>query len=271
MAFNADTSEVLHSWFRGGDAYTGNGATPFLQELLSHLPKDKTVTVRADSGFFDEKTLEYLETIGHHYLIKVKLKGLKGLLFEQEWQKIADHHGWESTVFIHKCGSWDKPRQFVAVRKLVEEKKENFLFEGVSKVYEYFCYVTDIEGISPWEVHKTYGKRATCETWIEECKSQMGASKIRTSDFIANSILFQCAILAYNLLKWMAMLAGHGMEHWEVKTIRRWLILKAAKLVHSGRQLFLKIQSTFLKQKQWCIWREMIERIEFNHNRYEVT
>jgi hypothetical protein len=271
IAFNADTSEVLHSWFRSGDAYTGNGAKPFLQELFSHLPKDKTVTVRADSGFFNEKTLEYLEAMGHHYLIKVKLKGLKGLLFQQTWQKIAGNPGWESAVFIYKCGSWGKARHFVAVRKLVEEKDEIFLFDDISKEYEYFCYVTDLEGYSPWQIHKTYGKRATCETWIEECKSQTGASKIRTSEFIANSILFQCAILAYNLLKWMAMLAGHGMEHWEVKTIRRWLILKAAKLVCTGRQLFLKIQSTFLKHKQWIIWKEMIERIEFNHNRYAAT
>ena len=71
-------------------------------------------------------------------------------------------------------------------------------------VYEYFCYVTT-ERLSPIEAHRSYGKRATCdlsacdhaqaETWIEECKSQMNAGHLRTSEFLANAALFQCAVL----------------------------------------------------------------------------
>ena len=74
------------------------------------------------------------------------------------------------------------------------------------------------------QIHRMYGKRATCETWIEECKSQMGAGYIRTDDFLANSVLFQCGVMAYNLLKWMALSIGGQIQKWEVKTIRLWLI-----------------------------------------------
>jgi len=44
------------------------------------------------------------------------------------------------------------------------------------KVDTYFCYVTT-EALTPWQTHKKYGERATCETWIEESKGQMGMGK----------------------------------------------------------------------------------------------
>ncbi|OOP57400.1 MAG: hypothetical protein AYP45_03535 [Candidatus Brocadia carolinensis] len=84
----------------------------------------------------------------------------------------------------------------MAVRKLI--KKERGLFPIA--VYEYFCYVTT-ERFSPIKAHRSYEKRATCETWIEECKGQMNVGHVRRGEFLANAALFQCAVLAYNLLK----------------------------------------------------------------------
>jgi len=64
----------------------------------------------------------------------------------------------------------------------------------------YFCYVTT-EKFTPWDTHKTYGKRATCETWIEEAKNQMALAHIKTNSFLANDALFQSTILAYNTVR----------------------------------------------------------------------
>ncbi len=52
------------------------------------------------------------------------------------------------------------------------------------------------EAFTPWQAHQTYGERATCETWIEEAKNQMGLAHLKTDTFLANAALFQCAILA---------------------------------------------------------------------------
>ena len=156
--------------------------------------------------------LDYLESVSAGYLIKVKLKGLVGLLEGQKWESAGGSEGWEQADFMHQCGTWNRARRFVAVRKLI--KIERKLFD--IPVYEYFCYVTT-EGLSPIEAHRSYGKRATCETWIEECKSQMNAGHLRTGEFWANAALFQCAVLAYNLLKWMALLTGGTVQQWEVR------------------------------------------------------
>ena len=258
LAFCAETKEVLHSWYRCGSAYTSNGAVEFLKELMDGLHKGVKYLLRADSGFFDGDLLDYLESIESGYLIKVKLKGLDKLLAQQNWVKSKQQPGWEETTFSYQCGKWTKARTFVAVR--YQSGVTDDLYK--TPIFENFCYVTT-EKKSPMETHRHYGKRATSETWIEECKSQMGAGQIRTSEFLANSALFQCGVLAYNILKWMGLLTGTSVQSWEVKTIRLWLIRLAGKLVSSGRQLTLKIPCKFMYREQWDAWEQMTRGLCF--------
>jgi len=192
MAFVGETKEVLHSWFRGGSAYTSNGVVEFMKECMAYTKKRVRVIFRGDNGFFSGELLEYLESVSAGYLIKVKLKNLVKVLDAQKWATGERHAGWEQTDFMYRCAEWHRARRFVAVRKLVEIERGLFPLP----VYEYFCYVTT-ERFSPIEAHGSYGERATCETWIEECKSQMHAGHVRTGEFLANAALFQCAVLAY--------------------------------------------------------------------------
>jgi len=91
-----------------------------------------------------------------------------------------------------------------------------------------FGYVTT-EVLTPWQTHKKYGERATCETWIEEAKGQMGMGKIRTSSFLANAALFHCAVLAYNTLRWMAHHEWQpGASAMGTRTVRTYLVRVAA-------------------------------------------
>ena len=43
----------------------------------------------------------------------------------------------------------------------------------------------------------------------------MNAGHLRTGEFLANAALFQCAVLAYNLLKWMSLLTGEAVQQIE--------------------------------------------------------
>jgi len=98
------------------------------------------------------------------------------------------------------------------------------------------------EPLSPWQAHRTYGERATSETWIEEAKSQMGLAHLKTDHFLANSALFQCAVLAYNTARWMALLSGNAtLKRWELQTIRTFLIRVAGKLLTGANQLRIKL------------------------------
>ena len=95
------------------------------------------------------------------------------------------------------------------------------------------------------------------------CKNQMNAGHLRTSEFLANAALFQGAVLAYNLLKWMSLLTGRAVQQWEIKTMRRWLIRVAGKLIKGSRQLTLKLQEKFLHQEEWRAWEGMSLSVEF--------
>ena len=45
--------------------------------------------------------------------------------------------------------------------------------------------------------------------------------KIRTARFLANAALFHCAGLAYNTMRWMAIMSGSKtLQQWEPETIR---------------------------------------------------
>ena len=257
LAFCAQTKEILQGWFRSGDAYTSNGTVEFNQQLLAHLPQRIRVFFRADSGFFDGKTFDLWEERGHGYLVKVKMKGLVGLLSSKTWSAVQRQPGWEQCEFLYACHEWKKARRFVAVRKRVEptgKRAQLSLGLGDEGTYEYSCDVTT-EDFSPWQAHKTYGHRATCETWIDEAKNQMGLAHIKTDTFLANAALFRCAIVAYNTARWMALCSANSvLRTWEIQTIRAFLIRVAGKLLTGGNQLHVKTPESPLYPAQWEAW-----------------
>jgi len=255
VAFCSHTKEILQAWLRSGSTYTSNGIVGFMQQLATQMPSRMRLLFRGDSGFFVGELMDWLDQNGHGYLIKVKLKGLTALLDKQMWQRAPDHSGWEQCEFFHQCNQWERPRCFVAVRRKAAvmngDSQQSLLNEPV---YDYFCYVTT-ERLTPWQAHTTYGQRATCETWLDEAKNQMGLAHIKSHDFMASSLLFQCAVLAYNTVRWMALLSGSDtLKRWEIQTIRTFLVRTAGQLLRGGNQLKVKVPDNHLHPEPWSDW-----------------
>lgn len=189
------------------------------------------------------------------YLIKVKMKGLEPLLESQKWEKIKKRENFESGTFEYQCAGWKRPRRFTAVREIISVESEDLLFPEPRFEYKYFCYVTNLN-LSPYGARRFYGKRATSENWIERCKNQMASGSILTHDFWADSAIFQSCILAYNLTVRMMRLTDEKGFYEEPNTIRMFLISVPARLIHRGRQWFLKLSKT-------CSNRKRREELEF--------
>lgn len=258
LAFCTETKEILQGWFRAGNAYTSNGVVEFTKQLLAHLPDKTKIFFRADSGFFVGDLLSLLEAGCHDFLIKVKMRNLNAVLADQHWVAIPGHPGWEQCEFWYKCGTWSKSRQFVALRQ--EQKSDPALPATLFEIkkYDYFCYVVSKLDNCPWTTHKRYGKRATCETWIEEAKNQMALAAIKTNSFLANAALFQCAILAYNTQRWMALCSGdQTLRRWEPVTLRAFIIRVGGLFRTGSRQLKLQVPEKMLYQQQWNAWEEV--------------
>lgn len=256
LAFCSHTKELLQAWLRSGSSHTGNGVVEFYKQFRAQVDSQTRLVCRNDSGYFNGAFFDECEKNGDGYLVKVKMKGLNGLLSLQEWSKVKDNDGWEQAEFNYRCHSWGKERSFVAVRRESEKKKtvelQDELFEN--KQFDYFCYVTT-EHTTPWETHKSYGQRATCETWIEECKNQTALVGITTKSFWANSTLFQAAVLSYNLFRWMALASGNkDLIKMEPATVRCFMIRVAGKLVTSSRQVRILTPEHRLHPECWRSW-----------------
>lgn len=254
LAFCTHTKEILQGWLRTGSAYTSNGIVEFMKQLLAQLPASRRIIFRGDSGYFVGALLDHLDLLGHGYLIKVKLKNLVSLLSSQKWTPIENKPGWEQCEFWHCANGWNASRLLVAIRlkKEVEYSPQQTLLTVES--YDYFCYVTT-ESYTAWETHKRYGERATSETWIEEAKSQLGLANIKTNDFLANAALFQSAILAYNTLRWMALISNNvQLKKWEPESIRVHLICVAGKLLTGGNQVRIVLPENHLHSEPWDDW-----------------
>ncbi len=58
---------------RSGNTYTANGAAEMIKEIVSNIKTDTLdILFRMDSGYFDEKIIETVESLGCKYLIKAK-------------------------------------------------------------------------------------------------------------------------------------------------------------------------------------------------------
>lgn len=262
FCFIAETCECLHNWFRTGNAYSGNGAAEFVTECFERLPEGiRKIFILADNAFFCGKLMDLLEGRGALYLIKVKLKNLSDLLSGQKWREIRNMPGFEAAAFMYRCTGWSKPRRFVAVRVLTGIITEGLLFPKPN--YDYFCYVTNDDSLSPWKAHKKYAKRSACENWIEWCKNQMAAGSILTDDFWANSAVFQSCVLAYNLKVWLMLLTHRHKIRQEPFTVRYWFISIPARLLTGGGTLKLKLSENSFFREKWKLLENAVERLSF--------
>ena len=124
LAVLAEAPFILHGWLRSGNTGAARGVVPFLQEALALLPEGMWVrTVRADSGFFEEALLAFLEERGLSYVIVARMtttlkRQCAGI---QEWTAIDEHH--DAGEFTVRLFGWTQARRFVVVRERVRESK----------------------------------------------------------------------------------------------------------------------------------------------------
>ncbi|MBF8278316.1 MAG: tnpA 9 [Candidatus Brocadiaceae bacterium] len=123
IAFVAETKEILHRWFRCGSAYTSNGIVEFMKECMAYTKRRVRVIVREGSGFFFGRVVR---------LPGVSISGIpyQGGAEGSGWFARRESAGgsemWEQANFMHKCGTWNRARRFVAVRKLIKIERKLF-------------------------------------------------------------------------------------------------------------------------------------------------
>jgi hypothetical protein len=161
---------------------------------------------------------------------------------------------------MHQPTGWHSKCRFVAMRIRKEQMGDRQLEMFPDDEYSYRIFATNIS----WRSHaviKRYDKRASVESLIKEAQAE-GILAIPSKRFLSNHAFFQIIMLAYNIWRWIKLVAGvrPGMDQSEsesptstpgiapgeqivnhtIRLARLKLLFVAAKIVTHERQTTVK-------------------------------
>jgi len=120
-----------------------------------------------------------------------------------------------------------------------ECNSENLSSDG----YVYRAIATNRDELSDSELVCWYNQRAEdSENRIKELKLDFGGDTLPCSSFNANALYLLISALSYNLFALMRHLLPERLARHRAITVRWRLYAMAAKVVRTGRQMFVKLE-----------------------------
>lgn len=246
LAVLAEVPLVLHGWLRSGNTGAARGVVAFLSEALALLPAGWTIRcVRADSGFFEEALLSFLEQLGLPYLVvarlTVRLKRQAAAI--RDWRAVDENY---SVGEFQACLlGWSKERRFVVVRERVREDKAAVGRKLIDVPGYTFRIWTTNRTEDPLVLWRDYNGRATIEQRIEELKNDLAADDFCTQNFWATEAAFLAVLLTFNLLSLYQRQASSQSGYRQPATLRTAVFVCGAILGRSGRQTVLHLSAAW--------------------------
>lgn len=263
VCFNGITKDYWHGELRPGDAHTAAGVIDFLKASFAKVPPSvKVRIIRADKGFFDHKTVEYLESNNAQFAIVARLTPpIKRKLSGLSYHRYAS--GIETSEFTYPIKAGHKEYRFVVIRRLIPEDPSEQLTLFTLGKYSYQVIVTNLN-LNPLNTWKFYNGRAAVELIIKELKGDYPLAKIPTKHFAANEAYFHILLFSYNLISWLQRLClPKEFQDMLLGTLRSRLLLIPGQLVRSGNKSILKLPANFLYKD---VFEHAINKIELIKN-----
>ena len=246
LAVLAEAPFVLHGWLRSGNTGAARGVVPFLQEALALLPEGMWLRcVRADSGFFEETLLHFLEARTLPYLVVARMTSTlkRRCVGIQDWTVIDENYAvGEFTVQLF---GWSKARRFVVLRERVREGKDAVgrrLLDVPS--YTFRVWVTN-RSEGALELWRDYNQRATVEQRIEELKHDLAADGFCLQPFFATESAFLAVLFTFNLLSLYQHQTTPTQPYRQPGTLRTAVFVAGAVLGKRGREAVLKLSAAW--------------------------
>ena len=251
MAFVSQTRMVANAWLRPGNTADSSSCKAFMQETFDDVLKDKKIgLIRADSGFYTEELLSYLEQENHNYIMAVRMyPNVKSSVYGlQDWVSLTKGIELNQMLFKHEDG---KLRRYIVVRKQVDIRPKaggKILFEDLPG-YRYSCYVTNLD-LPLDQIWNIYNTRADCENRIKELKQDFGLENFCLQDFWATEASFRFIMIAYNLMSLFRHFALNHHNRATLKTLKVYCFALGAWTVNHANKKVLKI-ALHTKRRPW--------------------
>ena len=238
LAILAEAHFVLHGWLRSGNCISSRGVVEFLKEALALLCKKHTIrVVRADSGFFDDQLLSFLEETHLSYIVIARMtRWIKSEAASIiEWKDLDSIYS--VAEFKKQLYGWKQERRIVVVRELLREKSSVGRRLLHIPGYTFRMFVTSLS-LSPEEIWRDYNQRSDMEKRVAELKYDLAADDFCLKEFFATEAAFRAILLLFNLLS--EFQRASGMEGYkQPATLRTHVFLCGAILGRAGRRQVL--------------------------------
>jgi hypothetical protein len=245
LAGLAEAHFLLHGWLRSGNCGPARGVVEFLEEALALWQQRQTIrVVRADSGFFDDKLLHFLEQRSLPYIVVARLTPWikREAQRVQNWQALDENYA--VGEFHLTLLGWQTQRRFVVVRELLREGRDSVGRKLLHVPgYSFRLFVTNRED-APEDIWRDYNQRADMENRIAELKHDLGADGFCLQQFFATEAAFQAVLLLFNLLAEFQRAAGLP-GYREPATLRTQVFTCGAILGRAGRRLVLHLSQSW--------------------------
>jgi hypothetical protein len=245
LAVLGEAHFLLHGWLRSGNCGTARGVEEFLKEALALWgQRQKIRLLRADSGFFDDKLLSFLEQRLLAYIVVARMtKWVKRAAQRvEQWTALDDHFAvGEFRLQLH---GWSVARRFVVIREREREDRDSVGRKLIDVPgYTFRVFVTSCAN-APEEIWRDYNRRADMENRIAELKHDLGADGFCLKEFFATEAAFRAVLLLFNLLAEFQRVAGLP-GYREPATIRAQVLTCGAILGRSGRRLVVHLSQSW--------------------------
>ncbi len=219
LCFIDETREYLAGKLRKGETVSGKEAAAFIKTIKAQIPGCvQEVLFRGDGELLSWESVAAAIEAGFEFIIANK--GCKPPFDPKTWYRPLKRNDIEYNSCTYKPIGWGVACRFVVMR-IPKEKAKKLgqavqckLFEDDRYKYRIFC--TNI-GRKPHEVIAEYDKRADVENLVGEAKRE-GLDAIPSSKFKNNYAFFQIVMLAYNIWRYLKIMANESMKADQIDT-----------------------------------------------------
>jgi hypothetical protein len=245
LAVLSEAHFLLHGWLGSGNCGTSRGEEEFLKEALALWgQRQKIRLLRADSGFFDDKLLSFLEQRLLPYIVVAKLTPWvkRAAQRVEQWTSLDDNYA--VGEFRLKLLGWSVERRFVVIGEQVREGRDSVGRKLIDVPgYTFRVFVTSCSD-PPEGIWRDYNRRADRENRIAELKHDLGADDFCMKQFYATEAAFGAVLLLFNLLAEFQGAAGMPIYR-EPATIRTQVLTCGAILGRAGRRVVLHLSESW--------------------------
>ena len=212
LCFIDETREYLMGKLRKGQTVSGKEAADFIKKIKDHLPGCvHQVLLRADGEFLSWQSVAACIEAGFDFIIANK--GCEPVFDPNSWYRPWKRKNIEYNSCQYQPGGWGVACRFVVMRipKQLAKKPgqaiQCVLFEDERYQYRVFC---TNPGGKAHKIISEYDKRADVENLVGEARRE-GLDAIPSAKFKTNYAYFQIVMLAYNIWRYLKMIAQLGI------------------------------------------------------------